>query len=111
LLVPEGGEVMPSLTKMHEIWVELTKPSQKTKSDNKLYIERFISMFGNLRVDQITRKKCREFRDCLKKLPAATPAHVSKKSFSEIISWTEKGDPPRLPLILLTRKAQVIFRH
>ncbi|WP_294537116.1 site-specific integrase [uncultured Rhodoblastus sp.] len=91
----QAGNI-PTILEMHDIWAERIKPDRKTKDDNKLYVERFVSMHGNLRVDQIRRKHAREFRDQLKKFPAAMPALISNKPFLQIVEWAEKNNPPRL---------------
>lgn len=104
LIADEKGEVFPTILEMHDIWSDRVKPDRKTKDDNRLYVERFISMHGNLKVDEITRKHIRDFRDKLKKFPAAMPAHVSKRPFLQIVEWAEKNDPPRLSPVTVNQK-------
>ena len=100
----EAHEILPTILEMHDIWEERVRPDRKTKDDNKLYVERFISLHGNLRVNEITRKHVRDFRDELLKFPAAMPARVAKKPFREIVAWAEKTDPPRLSRVTVNAK-------
>ena len=92
----ERQDNFPTILEMHDIWAKRIRPDDKTKADNWLYIDRFISMHGNLRVDRIERRHVREFRDELEKYPSAMPAHIAKRSFVEIVAWAESSDAPRL---------------
>ncbi|MGP8261418.1 MAG: site-specific integrase [Rhodoblastus sp.] len=100
----ESKEILPTILEMHDIWARRTRPDGKTKDDNKLYVERFVSMHGDLRVNIIERKHIREFRDELEKFPSAMPAHIARKPFREIVAWAEKTNAPRLSRVTVNAK-------
>ena len=68
----------PALSVMRAKWIELAKPGDKARDDNKLYIDAFIGQFGDLPVSQITRAMVREFRDLLAKRPRNMPRDLRK---------------------------------
>jgi hypothetical protein len=50
---------------MRERWVKDKRPKQKQIDDNARYVGRFIELYGDLPVDQITAKRVRAFSDTL----------------------------------------------
>jgi hypothetical protein len=104
LVADKPAALLPTIREMHDIWAARVRPDQKTKDDILLYVERFICMHGDLRVHQIKRGHCREFRDELLKFPRAMPADVAKKPFKAIIAWAEKHKPTRLSRVTVNAK-------
>ena len=87
-----NDEKIPTMLEMHVIWADRTRPEEKSKDDNKLYVERFVAMHGDLRVDQIKRRHVREFRDMLLKFPRAMPDAIAKRPLKDILTWAERQE-------------------
>ena len=54
---------------------------------NKLYVERFIAIHGDLNLRDITRAQVRQYRDMLAEFPRNTPHALQTSTPSEIIAW------------------------
>ena len=78
-----------TLSQMHEEWVKLVTPDQKTIDDNKLYIDRFIAMHGDLDLRDITRPQVKQYRDQLLQFPRNMPHALQTASPVEIIAWAD----------------------
>jgi hypothetical protein len=87
---PETDPEKKTLREMHDIWKDEKRPGPKAIGDNRLYIERFISLHGDLTMDQIKRKHIREFREKLRKVPRSMPNETAAKPLEEIVARGEK---------------------
>jgi hypothetical protein len=96
---------LPTISELHKHWVKLKRPSQKAADDNKPYVERFVAMHGDLRIDAIERRHVRESRDRMLEFPSVIPASISRKPLNEIIAWADKSDAPRLSRVTVNTKA------
>lgn len=67
----------------------------KTAREFEAQIKRFIDVHGDLRLDQITRKHCIEFRDLMAQYPAHVPKNLRSESIRTVVArCTAKGAPP-----------------
>lgn len=90
---PVAGQ---TLSEARERWIELFKPKQKARDDNKLYLDAFIAIYGDLPVAAVTRKMIREFRDLLKKRPRNMPKAVVKLPLKDQVAWGQRQEDCRL---------------
>ncbi len=67
-----------------------------------LYVGYFISCFGDLPVDQITKPLLTEFMDLLQRCPRNVPHVIRRASLKDRIAWGEK--PANLPQRRLARR-------
>lgn len=86
-----------TLSQMHETWVGLETPDRKTVDDNKLYVDRFINLHGDIDVRHITRAHVRDFRDMLCQLPRNAPKHLSGTAMKELVAFAAAN--PKRPLL------------
>ncbi|RYC29140.1 site-specific integrase [Lichenibacterium minor] len=81
---------MPLLSAMRERWIKEERPLDKQQDDNALYTGYFISKFGDLPVDQITKPVLKDFMDLLERCPRNVPHAIRRASLTERIAWGEK---------------------
>ena len=83
----------PTLSAMRLRWVEQAKPGEKARNDNKLYVDGFISEYGDLPIDQITRPMIRGYRDLLAKRPRNMPRDLRGERLRAQVAWAvTQGD-------------------
>ena len=80
----------PTLSAMRLKWIEQAKPGEKARNDNALYVDAFISEYGDLPIDQIDRPKIRGYRDLLAKRPRNMPRKLRGKRLRTQIAWALK---------------------
>jgi len=96
---------VPTLRGMHKLWIDRNHPGQKAIDDNRLYIERFIVMHGDLPADKIKRKQVRAYRDLLAKFPRAQPHELDGMTPEDIAAWAEaRPDLPKLTPMTVNAK-------
>jgi hypothetical protein len=78
-----------TLLEMHDIWKDSKRPGQKAIDDNRVYVERFISLHGDLPIGDIRPKHIREFREVLRKTPRSMPKEIATKPLRDIVAWGE----------------------
>ena len=93
LVPPPSGE---TLSKLRDRWIELFSPGQKARDDNKLYLDAFIAIYGDLPVKAVTRKMIRDFRDLLKIRPRNMPKDIAKLPLKEQVAWGKSKPDCRL---------------
>ena len=81
---------MPLLSAMRERWIKEERPLDKQQDDNALYTGYFISKFGDLPVDQITKPVLKDFMDLLERCPRNVPHALRRASLAVRIAWGEK---------------------
>ncbi len=79
----------PMLSVMFKKWAEKKGLDEKTIEHNKLYIDRFIAMFGDLPVDQIEPEHVAEFRDTIALFPRDVPPAMRDWSPRDIVAWAD----------------------
>ena len=84
---PEASRPMPLLSAMPERWITMVRPEDKQISDSARYVRLFISVHGDLPVDQISGRHIREFRDKLLACPRNAPKHLANGSVAGLIAW------------------------
>lgn len=77
---PEPEPAAPTLSELREVWIRLKQPSERAIADNKLYVGRFIDLFGDIPITQVTKKMVRAFRDTLLDCPRNVPKGRSRSS-------------------------------
>lgn len=80
----------PILSAMRERWTKDVRPGQKQIEDNALYTGYFVSVYGDLPVDLITKPLLTEFMDLLQRCPRNVPHAIRRASLKERIAWGEK---------------------
>lgn len=93
LVAPGVGQ---TLSETRERWIELFKPKQKARDDNKLYLDAFIAIYGDLPVAAVTRKMIRGFRDLLKQRPRNMPNDVVRLPLKDQVAWGQRQEDCRL---------------
>ena len=93
----------PSLSAMRERWIKDVRPLEKQDDDNALYVGYFISTFGDLPVDQITKPLLTEFMDLLQRCPRNVPHVIRRAPLKDRIAWREK--PANLAQKRLARRS------
>lgn len=79
-----------TLMDAHNAWVAKIEPVQKSIDDNKLYIDRFVAMHGDLAIRDITGSHVKTYRDKLSEFPRNQPKHLVNASPDEIIAWAKE---------------------
>jgi len=113
---PEAPETLPALareqeqqgTKLSEAferWRQQMRPSDKTAGDYLAYVNRFISLIGDLPVRAISRANVREFRDLMRDFPRTIPLAKRHLSAKALIAWAKSADIPRLSVTTVNDKA------
>jgi hypothetical protein len=95
-IVAAQSKRKPGLRHLHELWKGDKQLSQKTIDDNRLYIERFIDIIGDLPIDQITRQHIRKFRDTLKQYPRSPPDEYARGRVDDAIAWAKANPKAKL---------------
>ena len=90
---PEVGQ---TLSQAREKWIELFSPKKKARDDNKIYVDAFIAIYGDLPVAAVTRKMIRDFRDLLKQRPRNMPNEVAKLPLKDQVAWGQRQEDCRL---------------
>ena len=63
--------------------------ASNTITEYKLSIDRFISVHGDIDVNEITKEHVKQFRDLLRKVPSRPPDDVRALPISEQAAWAE----------------------
>ena len=93
LAYPVAGQ---KLSQARGRWIELFSPKKKACDDNKLYLDAFIAIYGDLPVAAVTRKMIREFRDLLKKRPRNMPKAIAELPLKDQVAWGQHQEDCRL---------------
>jgi integrase len=91
---PKPSVPVPLLSAMQERWVTLARPGDKQIGDNARYVRLFVSLHGDLPVDQITGVHIRAFRDALLDCPRNAPKSLAQASVPELAAWA-KANPTK----------------
>ena len=86
-----------TISATRERWIELLTPGEKAKADNRLYVGRFIDLYGDLPIASVTRKMIRDFRDVLTKCPRNPPKGIAKLPLQDQVAWA--GEQPNCRLL------------
>ena len=86
----------PEASQARGRWIELFSPKKKACDDNKLYLDAFIAIYGDLPVAAVTRKMIREFRDLLKKRPRNMPKAIAELPLKDQVAWGQHQEDCRL---------------
>ncbi len=97
LPLPVVFNKVPTIREMHVQWIQQRRPGQKSIDDNRLYLERFVSMHGDLAVNKISKDHIRQFRDNLLQFPRNVPAGLRSAHPDDVIAWARAN--PKLPLL------------
>ncbi|ELY2765540.1 site-specific integrase [Cronobacter malonaticus] len=104
----------PTLSKVFEAWADDkrltdgdTRSTQKTINDFSSIINRFIELFGDLPVSQITRVQCQEFRALLGRFPARGKG-TRGLSARELIAKAEAENMPTVELTTVRKQLRAL---
>ena len=75
-----------------ELWKKDSRPSEASAREYEVYLKRFISIFGDLGVKDIDRRKIKSFRDHMCDYPRKIPESKRGLDTLSLIEWA-KGDP------------------
>ncbi|WP_179379769.1 DUF6538 domain-containing protein [Jannaschia marina] len=67
-----------------------------TISEYQLSVDRFISVFGDLDINDITRERVKEYRDLLRNLPARPPNEIRRLPIEQQVQWAEGKETKRI---------------
>lgn len=70
--------------------------ASNTITEYQLSIDRFISVHGDIDVNEITKDHVRQFRDLLRKVPSRPPNDVRSLPISQQVEWAEDRDTSTL---------------
>ena len=82
----------PALSDMRERWIKIKRPKRKQVDDNALYTTYFISEFGDLPVDQITKPILAVFLDLLGQCPRNVPHSIRRASLRARVEWGNQAE-------------------
>lgn len=86
-------------------YVDERKPAISTIASFQMTIRRFVELFGDLDVSQITKRQVAEFKDVLLKIPAKLKPSERLLAVQEVLKLYEKrGDVPRLSAATINNK-------
>ena len=86
-----------TFTQLFSLYKTERKPPRKTCSDYGLYVNRFVSLIGDLPIASIKKAHLRDFKNALIRCPAVIPAALNCKPFAEALLWADNHpDEPRL---------------
>jgi integrase len=86
---PDNMTQSPLLSTIFDTWVRRKRPSAKTKGHNRLYMNRFIALHGDLPVASVTREQVRSFRDLMERFPRNVPPALEGASPHEVATWAD----------------------
>ena len=70
--------------------------AEDTITEYHLSVDRFISVHGDLDINDITKEHVKQFRDLLRKMPSRPPNDVRKLPMAKQVEWAEVRDTNRL---------------
>ncbi|QGZ93329.1 site-specific integrase [Terricaulis silvestris] len=80
----------------------------KTAREFETQVKRFIDVHGDLRLGQITRRHCIEFRNLMAQYPASVPTAMRSESVRTVVArYTAKGQAPYKRLAAKTLNEKV----
>ncbi len=66
--------------------------ASNTINEYQLSVDRFLSVHGDIDVNEITKDHARQFRDLLRKMPSRPPDNVRSLPISQQVEWAEDRD-------------------
>lgn len=90
------AEVLPTITEVFADWTTHAPRERKLVDEWRLAIMRFVALYGDLPVDQITSKMVRGFRRTLAKLPSRAPKDVASLPLLEQVELAAAESLPTL---------------
>jgi len=84
------------LTEAYELWRINHKGPKKTAEEFLAHINKFISFFSDLPIDQITNEHISDYQDALLRFPSKLTNAERKLGVREILKRYESADVPRL---------------
>ncbi len=102
LVVPElvQKEAGPKLSAVFETWKIDRRAADRTKAEFCLYVSRFIALFGDLPVKDITRTEIKRFRDAMSSFPRDVPSDKKNLSTAALIGWAKRN--PKIQTLAIT---------
>ncbi len=85
-----------TLSQVREFWTENKAPKTTERDDNRIYVDAFISVHGDVPVKDVTRAMVREFRELLRKRPRNMSTDVAKWLLREQVTWGTRQKDCRL---------------
>jgi integrase len=70
-------------------------PTTKTIGEAGLAVRYFTDLFGDLRVANITKRRAREYREAVGRVPSPLPKHLRKLRLPQLLDCNLTGMPPR----------------
>lgn len=105
VLMPPVMDAGPSLRDAYKSWIDQQSPSAKTAEEYGVYVERFISVCGDVPIRSITKKHVLAYRDALSLFPRNIPSDLRSASVTAIQEWTAKKNAKLLARSTINDKA------
>jgi len=88
---PKG---VPKISEAYELWLKNNNSDRirKTETDRKKAVDRFIELFGDLAVTNITPENCRDYYQAIAKLPDTRIKRIKELPIKEIMKLAAKGE-------------------
>jgi integrase len=87
---------MPTITQMLGLWVKDKKPTASLVSEWTLAVSRFVQMFSDLTINQITVSQVRDYRNLLQQLPSRARFEIRQMPLAAQVAITAKESLPTL---------------
>lgn len=104
-LIPTVKDAGPSLRDAYKAWVDQQSPSAKTAEEYGVYVERFVSICGDIPIRSITKTKVLAYRDALSLFPRNIPLELRSSSATAIQEWAAKNNAKTLARSTINDKA------
>lgn len=105
VLIPVAKDAGPTLRNAYRDWINQQSPSAKTAEEYGVYVERFISICGDIPIRCITKKHVLAYRDALSLFPRNVPSDLRNASMTAIQEWTAKSNAKQLARSTINDKA------
>ncbi|HWK38443.1 MAG TPA: site-specific integrase [Hyphomicrobium sp.] len=122
-LVEPPTDIKPSspgsdtLSAAFEGWKKAKQPTNSTEREFHNAVRRFIELHGDLRIEDITRRHVREYREALQMIPVRRSGPLRNADLPTLVEWSGKNpDAPRLQPASINKllggvQAVVIWAH
>ena len=87
-----------ALNEASEGWKKATNPSPNSEREFAHAVRRFIELHGDLRIEEITIRHVREFREALQLMPKNRPKALQAMDLVQLVEW-----PISIPMPLVFR--------
>lgn len=112
-LALDGRDGHP-LSEVLHAWQNYSKAGLKSKDEFGSAVQRFIAVFGDLPVENITKRMVTDWKNLLIRLPPKPKGLLAKLSLSELANYADAHDLKRISSETVTKHVQAmrsVLRH